>query len=130
VTWDAVWPTHPPLLYILVEPLMSLIDTNKDHFDELPISPLVELKAPIPTTRLADLSVQSVSGVSLFVLTLFIPIESTLNIAYTLPVNHRLVDQAHLRDANGHDTSIAEAIYKDATCKYFTKCPLDTYRHG
>ena len=102
---------------------MRLIDANKDRFDDLPISPLVELAAAIPTTRLADLSVQSVSGVSLFVLTLFIPIESSLNIAYTLPVNHRLVDQAHLRDANGHDASIAEAIYKDTTCKYFTKGP-------
>jgi hypothetical protein len=73
-----------------------------------------------PTSRVTDLTVQGVSGVSLFVLTLFIPIESTLNVAYTLPVNHRLVDQAHLRDGNGHESSIADAIYKDATCKWST----------
>ena len=100
---------------------MNLIDTNKSQLDDLPDDLLVQLTVPLSTIRLTELTVQGVSGVSLFVLTLFIPIESTLNIAYTLPVNHRLVDQAHLCNANGHEASIAEAIYKDATCKCLIK---------
>jgi hypothetical protein len=105
---------------------MNLIDGNKTRLDSLP-NPLVTLDVPLATTRLTELNVQSVSGVSLFVLTLFIPMESTLNIAYTLPVNHRTVDQAHLRESNGHESSIAVAIYKDATGKYMTKSQVYVY---
>jgi hypothetical protein len=112
---------------------MVLIDENKSRLDELP-DPLVPLNTPLPTSRMADFAVQGVAGVSLFVLSLFIPLESTLNIAYHLAVNHRQVDQAHLQSQNGHECSIEEAVYKDATCKclseghrmllYLTNIPL------
>jgi hypothetical protein len=96
---------------------MTLIDGNKSRLDDLE-SPLVPLTNPMPCTPTAQFKVQAVPGVSLFVLSLFIPLEPTLNVAYTLPVNHRFVDQTHLCKKNGHEFSIAEGIYKNATCKF------------
>jgi hypothetical protein len=100
---------------------MLLIDANKMFLDDLQANPLETLPNALSNTRLANLTLQSVSGVSLFILSLFIPMESTLNIAYSLPVNHRLADQAHLLADQGQDTSIAEAIYLDATGKCSAK---------
>ena len=123
MTRHATRRSNPPLFFIPIEPLMTLIDANKSLLDELQANPLQSLQTALSSTRLANLTVQSVSGVSLFILTLFIPIESTLNIAYTLPVNHTLVDQAHLLADEGQDTCIAEAIYLDATGKCSARSP-------
>lgn len=82
------------------------------------------LATPMANTPSAQFKVQAVVGVPLFILTLFIPLDPSLNIAYTLPVNHRYVDQAHLIDRNEHQLSIEEGIHKDATCKCYSTSRL------
>jgi Fe2+ transport system protein B len=81
-------------------------------------NPLEARTEPFSKTKVDQLTLQPVTGVSLFVMTLFIPFETTLNVAYTIPMNHRLVDQAHLLDKTEFGTSIAEGVYLDATCKW------------
>jgi hypothetical protein len=101
-----------------LETLLSLIDVNCNRLSELEDPLELWPNAPITQRVAKGLSLTPVSGVSLFILTLFIPIERTTNVAYTLPLNHRLVDQAHLRDATENGVSIQEGIYADATGKF------------
>lgn len=111
---------------------MTLIDTNKLRLSELQ-DPLELWTSPPTTQKVTNrISLNPVSGVSLFILTLFIPIERSLNIAYTLPLNHRLVDQAHLLDSTENGVSIQAGLYADATGKilYTRVSPhLGTTRH-
>ncbi len=95
---------------------MTLIDVNQSRLGEIE-NPLGPLPFALPTQRLAQLTLQPVTGVSLFVLSLFIPFENSFNVAYSLPMNHRMVDQGHLLDKTKFKFSIAEGVYEDATCK-------------
>jgi hypothetical protein len=60
---------------------------------------------------------QPVTGVSLFVRSLFTPFKNTFNVAYSLPMKHRMVDWGHLFDKLKLKFCIAEGVYEDMTCK-------------
>jgi hypothetical protein len=64
------------------------------------------------------LTQQRLSDVSLFVLSLFIPIDPDFSVAYTIPSNHRVVDQAHITNRGTWTSTIRDGAYDDASGTY------------
>jgi hypothetical protein len=99
---------------------LELIDNTVSRFTPIGDGALVTAQDPFATQTVQQLCIQHVSGVSLFIMTLFIPIDPALNIAYTLPFNHRVVDQNNLLNKGSFRASIADGVYLDASGKTIT----------
>jgi hypothetical protein len=101
--------------------MLALIDNTVRRFAPIVNNAFVTEPKPFPTQTVQQLCIQHVSGVSLFIMTLFIPIDPTLNVAYTLPFNHRVVDQNNLTDKGTFETSIADGVHLDASGTYIQR---------